>query len=223
MPYLQAVEARRDQRLEPLAPTTIARMRPDRQGAGFVCNRDCISDRKMLLRDERASRVAEIPCERFPKIGHDAAGYQCTRYMGSADRATIGLLEHFVQSERNAERVQLVHDLLSARVSHCAQLAETPLQSFEVCQMKRQKMDFVPIVKRAQLYSGNYSNPQSLAGRPRRRNAIDRVVICQCQRSQTAAFGGFYGCFGSDRTVRGSRVGVQVVDRRPARIRAHRS
>jgi len=89
--------------------------------------------------------------------------------------------------------------------------------------MKRQKMDFVPIVKSAQLYSGNYSNPQSLAGRARRHNAIDRVVVCQCQRSQSAAFGGFYGCFGSDRTVRGSRVGVQVDERGPARIRAHRS
>lgn len=223
MPYLQAVQPRRDQRLEPLAPAAIARVRPDRQSAGLVHDPNRVLDREVLFRNERRPRAAEISRERIPKILHDAASNQRTRHMRTSNRAAVGLQQDFVQREWNAERVELFYNLLRAGVPHGAQLAETPLQSFEMGEMQRQKMDFVLFVKCAELYSGNYSNTQPHAGGARRWNAIDRVVIGKCQGSEAAALRGLDYSVGRDGTVRSGRMRMEIDERGPARIRTHRS
>src|SRR5450759_41789 len=177
MLYLQAIESRRDQGLEPLASPVVAWMRPDRQRAGLVRDRDRILDREMLLGDERAPGVAEIFRERTPKIVHHAARDQCARHVWTSDGSAVRLLKHLVQRQWNAERVEFVHNLLGTRVPRGAQLAETLLQTLEVGEVERQQVDLVLTLKRAQLHSGDYANAKSLTGRARRGNSIDRVVI----------------------------------------------
>jgi hypothetical protein len=89
--------------------------------------------------------------------------------------------------------------------------------------VQRQQMDLVVVLESAQLHSGDYSNAQALTRRARRRDSIDSVVIRQCKGGKATALGGLDYSFGSKGTVRGGRVSVQVDERRPARIRTHRS
>ena len=60
-------------------------------------------------------------------------------------------------------------------------------------------------------------------GHARRRNSINSVVIRERQGGKATALGSLDYSLGSERTVRGGRVSVQVDKRRPARIRTHRS
>src|SRR5450759_1366674 len=223
MLYLQTIESRRDQGLEPLASAAVARVRPDRQRAGLMRDRDRALDRETLPGDERAPGVAEVSRERIPKLVDYATRDKGSRHVRTSDRAAVGLLKYLVQRERNAERVEFLDDLPGARVAICAQLAETHFQGLEAGEVQRQQVDFVVFLKSAQLHPGYYPNAQSLTGHASRRNSVDRVVIRECQGREAAALGGLDYPLGRDRTVRGSRVTVQVDERRPARIHAHRA
>jgi hypothetical protein len=87
----------------------------------------------------------------------------------------------------------------------------------------RQQMDLVVFLESAQLHSGDYSNTQALTRLTRRRDSINGVVIRKRQGGKATALGGLDYSFRSEGTVRGGRVSVQVDERRPARIRTHRS
>ena len=84
-------------------------------------------------------------------------------------------------------------------------------------------MDLVVFLEGAQLHSGDYSDAQALTGNTRRWYSINGVVIRQCQGGKATALGRLDYSFGSEGTVRSGRVSVQVDERRPARIRTHRS
>jgi hypothetical protein len=84
-------------------------------------------------------------------------------------------------------------------------------------------MDLVVFLESAQLHSGDYSDAQALAGNARRRYSINSVVIRQCERGKATALGRLDYSVGSERTIRSSRVSMQVDERRPARICTHRS
>jgi hypothetical protein len=223
MPYLHAIESRRDQGLQPFAPPAIARMRPDRQRAGLVSDRDRILDRETLPGNERAPSGAEIFRERLSKIVDDTARDQRTRHVWTSERAAVGLEKDLVQRERNAKGVEPLNDLLGPRVAPGAQPTETRLQRPDVGDVQRQQMDLVVFLESAQLHSGNYSNTEALTGHARCGDSINSVVIRKCQGGKATALSGLDYTFGSEGTIRGSRVGVQVDERRPARIRTHRS
>jgi hypothetical protein len=89
--------------------------------------------------------------------------------------------------------------------------------------VQRQQMDLVVFLESAQLNSGDYSDAQTLAGNARRRDSTNGVVIRQRQSGKATALGRLDYSFGSERTIRSSRVSVQVDERRPARICTHRS
>ena len=97
------------------------------------------------------------------------------------------------------------------------------MQSVELGQMERQQMNFVVTLKRAQLTSGDDTNSEPLAGCPRRGNPFDGVVIGERERGETATLRRFDYALGRKGSVRRGRVGMQVDECRPARIRAHRS
>jgi hypothetical protein len=88
-------------------------------------------------------------------------------------------------------------------------------------EVESQKMNFLLILDGAELYSGDHSNAKALASLARRGNALDRVVIRERQCGETAPFGCLDYTVGADGPVRGGRMGMQVDERRPARIRAH--
>src|SRR5882762_641082 len=100
MLYLETVEPGRDQRLEPFAPSSIARMRPNRERTGLVRYPDRIFDRKTLLRNERAAIATEVSHERISKIVHHASRDQCARNVRTSDGSTVRLLKDFIQRDR---------------------------------------------------------------------------------------------------------------------------
>jgi len=223
VPYLQPVEPRRDQRLQPFAPAAVGRMRPDRQRAGLVSNGDRVLDRKTLPGDKRAPRGSEISRERLPKIVHKAAPDQRTGNVRTSNRTAIGLQKNLVQRERNAKGIEFIHDLLGPCVAPGAQPGETRLQPRYMRDVQRQQMDLVVFLESAQLHSGDYSNTEALTGYARRRDSINGVVIRERQGCKATALGGLDYSFWCEGAVRGGRVSVQVDECRPARIRTHRS
>src|SRR3954470_7758293 len=123
VPNLHTIQSRSGQRLQTLASATVSRVRPDRETAGFVRNRDRVFDREFLLRHECAAVTAEIARERFPEIVNDAARHQSAGDVRAADGAAIGLLEHLVERQSDAERVQLLDDPPGAGMPEGAELA----------------------------------------------------------------------------------------------------
>ena len=132
MPDLDAVESRRDEGLEPLTPSAIAWVRPDRQRPRLVGNDDRIFDRKPVLRHEGAAVAAEVAHEGITKIVHDPARDQGAGDMGPSNRSPIRLNEHFVQGDRDPEHIEPVDDFLGASVAECAQLEQSLLQGLQV-------------------------------------------------------------------------------------------
>src|SRR5882724_7850736 len=94
--YLQTIEPRRNKRLEPLPSAAIARVRPDRQRAGLMCDRDRVLYREMLLRHECATGGAEVSRKRLTKIVDHATRDQCARDVRTSDGTAVGLLKDFV-------------------------------------------------------------------------------------------------------------------------------
>jgi len=219
--YFETIQSSRDQRLDPVAPPSFAGMRPNGQCSRFVrdCNR--IFDRKALPCDKRTRSSAQISHECIAKVVHDTARDQRTRDVRTANRPAIGLPKNFVQRDRNSENVELVHDLPCTCVAQGTQLTKALFQSLEVREMKCQDMDFVLVVKCTKLHSGDHSNSESLAGPARRVDSANRIMIGECKRRQTAALRGLDYLLGWKNAVGCSRVGMQVDERRPARIRAH--
>ena len=219
--YLESIQSSGDQRLDPLAPPSFARMGPDGEGARLVRDRDRIFDRKACLGDKRTCSSAQVSHECIAKIMHYASRDQCTRNVRTADRAAIGLLKNFVQRQRNSKHVELVNDLLCTRVPQGTQLTKALFQSVEPRQVQRQDMDFVFVVERTELHPGNYSNSESVTGSARRVDSPNRIMIGECQRRETAAVGGLDYLVGWKNAVGCCRVGMQVDKGRPARIPAH--
>ena len=82
-------------------------------------------------------------------------------------------------------------------------------------------MNFVIILKRAQLAAGDNPDSESITRFTRGSNSGDAVVIGQCQSGEIAAFGRFDYTLRRECSVGRGRVCMQVDKRRPARIRAH--
>jgi hypothetical protein len=177
----------------------------------------------MLLRHERTSGTAEISRERVTKIVHHAACNQCARDVRTADGAAVGLLKDLVNRENDAECIEFFDDLLGADVSRRTELAESPLERLEMGQVERQKMHFVAIMERAQLYSSNHSNAKSLPSDARGCHSVHCIVIGERDGREAAAFRRVDHSLRREGTVRRCRMCVQVDEPRPARIVAHRS
>ena len=223
MSYFETIQSGGDQRLDPVAPASFAGMRPNGQCSRFVRDCDRIFDRKALLRDKRTRSSPQISHECVVKVVHYAARDQCTRDVRTADCPAIGLLKNFVQRERNSNDVELVHDLLCACVAQRTQLAEPLFQSLQLGEVQRQDVDFVLVKECTELHSCDYSNSKSGAGRPRRLDSPDSIMVSERQRGETAPLRGFDDLLGGKNAVRCGRMGMQVDERRPAprRIRAH--
>jgi hypothetical protein len=140
-----------------------------------------------------------------------------------ADRAAVCLLQDLVDGQRHSEDVQFLDDPFGARVAMRAKLAEPPLKCIKAGEMQRQQVDFVVVLKRTQLASGDDPDTQPVTCCLRRRNSIDCVVIRERERGESATLGSFDYTLGRKDSIRRRGVGVQVDVRRPARIRTHRS
>jgi hypothetical protein len=84
-------------------------------------------------------------------------------------------------------------------------------------------MYFAIVVECAQLNAGYHTDSRLLGRLASGANPIDRVVIRQRYRGQPALLGGLDHLFGRESAVRGGRVGMQVDERRPTRLCAHRA
>ena len=84
-------------------------------------------------------------------------------------------------------------------------------------------MDFVVIMKRAQLHSRDHTNAEPLPSCARNCHSVHRIVIGERYGCEPAAMRRVDHSFRRDGTVRRSRMCVQVDEPRPARIVAHRS
>ena len=177
MPYLDAIESRGDETLESLAPATLTRMCPDREPASFVNNADRVFDREFGLRYERCRSAAKVSHERVAEILNDSARYEGAGHVWSAHRTAVRLLEYFVERNRDLQRIELLYDSLGANVTLRAQLAEPRLQGVEIRQVQRQQVDFMIVLKSAELGARNNAHSQSLARRARRSNSIDCIVV----------------------------------------------
>jgi len=101
MPYFDAIESGRDKALESLSPATLTGMCPDREAARFVDNANRVLNREFRLGYERCRSAAKVSHERVAEILNDAPRYQGAGNVGSADRATIRLLQYLVQCDGN--------------------------------------------------------------------------------------------------------------------------
>jgi hypothetical protein len=223
MSDLYAVQARRDERLEAFAPAISARMRPYRNSASLVRYPDGILDREPVLRYERASMIAEVASERVAKIGDHTPRDHRARDVRSPDRSAIRLLENFVECKGKAERVELLDDSAGARMSEATELREVPLESIGMRKVKSEHVNLVIAIERAQLDAGDDANACLLTSLARRANAVDGVVIGECERCQSASRSRLNYLLGWESSVRSGRVGVQIDECRPERFCAHRS
>jgi hypothetical protein len=111
-------------------------------------------------------------------------------------------------------------------MSKSSELSEVPLQGVELGEMQGEKMHFVIILECAQLGARNYADAKAVASFSRAGNAVDRVMICECEGSEPARRRCFDNLLWRERAVRGGRMSVQVDERRPARrgsFAGHRS
>jgi len=122
MPYLDAIESRRDETVESLAPATLTGMCPDREPARLVDNADRVFDREFGPGYERCRSAAKVSHERVAEVLNDAPRYEGASDVWSADRTTVRLLKDLVQCDGNLERVELLDDSLGAHVALCAKL-----------------------------------------------------------------------------------------------------
>lgn len=163
MPDLHSVEPRRNEWLESVAPAGIARMRPKGESPRIVGDRDRILHRKSILGDESSSICAEVSEESFAKIADDPARDESARDVRPSERPAIALLEHFLEGERDAQRVEFPDDLLGARMAHLAEPDEMVLEALELRGVERKQMDFVISEERAELDTRDYANSNPLA------------------------------------------------------------
>ena len=177
MPHLDTIQTSRDETLESLASATLTGMCPDREPAGFMRNSDRVFDRELRLGDERRRSAAKISHERVAEILNDSARYEGAGHVWSAHRTAVRLLEYFVERNRDLQRIELLYDSLGANVTLRAQLAEPRLQGVEIRQVQRQQVDFMIVLKSAELGARNNAHSQSLARRAGRGNSIDCIVV----------------------------------------------
>lgn len=202
MPHLDAIESGRDETLESLAPPTLAGMCPDREPTGFVRDADRFLDRESRPGYERCRSAAEVSHERVAEILNEAPRYERTGDVGSANRATVRLLQYLVQGDGNLECIELLDDQLGAHVALRAEVTEPRFQGLQVREVQRQQMDFMIVLKGAQLGTGNDPHSETLACRARRGNTIDRVVVSERDRAESAFLGGFDYSLRRERTIR---------------------
>jgi hypothetical protein len=223
MPDFHTVEARGDKRLETLSPAAIARVSPDRDCPRRVCDRDRVLDGKFVLWNERAAFGAKVPGKRVAKISHHPTGNHRPRDVRAANRSSVRLLEHFVHRDGNAKLVESVYYSSSARVARDSEIGQPLLQWPELRQVKGEQVNLMFLVVGAQLHSRYHANPGALGSLARGTNAIDGVVIGECEGRQTAALRCRNYALGGECAVRGGRMGMEVDERRPASRGRHRS
>ena len=101
MLHLHSIKSGSDKRFQSLTPPAVARMRPYCQSARFMRDADRIFDRQLRLRHERATACTQKSRERIPKIVGSATRDHRPRDMRPPHRATVGLLENFIdETER---------------------------------------------------------------------------------------------------------------------------
>ena len=143
--------------------------------------------------------------------------------MRTANRATRGLLQDFLERDLETQRVQLLNDSDRTVVAHRAQPEESPFERIELHHVQRQQMNLVIAVESTELHPRDQSDSRAFRSITRRWDAGDRIVVRQRQRGNTAALSGFDYTFRWKSAVRGGRVRMQVDERRPTRPGAHRS
>jgi len=92
--------------------------------------------------------------------------------------------------------------LLGAHVALRAKLTETNLQGVQIREVQCQHMDFVIVLKRAQLGAGNDTHSKALACRARRCNTIDCIVVRERDGGEPALLRGFDYLLWRERTIR---------------------
>ena len=97
--------------------------------------------------------------------------------MRTTDRTAVSLFQNLVKGDRDAERIQLLDNVLRAFISERAQLGQLALQSFNASEMEREEMDFVLILKCAQLTAGDDADAEPITRCACGGDAGDAVVI----------------------------------------------
>jgi hypothetical protein len=88
--------------------------------------------------------------------------------------------------------------------------------------VKRQYVDFMVVLKGAELDSSDYANSQTRTSFARGNDTSYRVMVGERQRLEAAARGSLDYLAWWKGAVRGGGVGMKVDERRPARLSAHR-
>jgi hypothetical protein len=97
------------------------------------------------------------------------------------------LLKDFLKRHRDAEGIQLLDYLFGTRVAKRAQLAQALFERLELGEVQGKNVDFVIVLKCAQLDARDKPHAQTLGGRTRRGNAVDRVVVGQRNGGESTA------------------------------------
>ena len=87
--------------------------------------------------------------------------------------------------------------------------------------MKREHVNLVIVLERAQLHSSYYANSETLARFAGPRNSVYSIVVSERQRLESATRRGFDYLLWWKGAVGGGRVSMKVDEWRPTRRSAH--
>lgn len=221
MSDLDSIESSGNQWLEPLAPSQITGVCPDRESAGLVRDCDSILDRKLLLGHEGAAVAAKVCHERIAEIVNNAAGNEGASDVRTANGPSLRLKENLIEGDRNSERVELLDDFFGAREALSAQFQQAHLESLEMSEVQSQHVNLVIVLEGAELRTRDHPDAESLTCRAGCRNSADRVVVGERNGLEAATRRSLDYLLWWKNAVRGGRMGMQVDERRPARLGAH--
>ncbi len=204
--HLEAIESVREERLHPLARPIGAGMREDGEPAGVVDERDRVRHADARLGNEGRAPSPQVAVERIAKVGRPSVRHERARHVWSPDGAPTRLLEHRVQRDGNAERVEHLDDPLGACAARLTKVAERALERLELTEVQPEHVDLAVVLDRAQLDAGDDTHAQPIAGGPRLVEAGQRVVIGERDDGEPRGVSRFH-----DRGRRRSPVGRRRV------------
>jgi hypothetical protein len=210
MANLHSIESLFHERLESLATTFGAGMRPDRERTGGMRELDGICDLEPRLGDESRPARAEEFFESLFGVADVAALDHRARNVRPSDCPALCFLVHRIHSDFHPKALQLVDNSLRAQVARISKFAELRLEKRGTLNMQRENVNFFRPVMRAQLDTANYSDSDRLCGLLRFLEASESIVICERNRSKASRVSGVHYRGGSERSIRRGRVHVEI-------------
>ena len=166
MLHLDAVEAERGERLEPLARAAGAGMREHGETARRVDHRDRVAHPELVLRDVRRTAGAEIAIERVARRRRPSRRRRArARRAGARWRPSPACSEHVVERDLDAERLRAARRCArrGARASRAARRARARARSCR-CRCKAEQVRLALAFDRAQLDAVDDAHAELVAG-----------------------------------------------------------